>query len=44
MTPGAEFFRQIDPKICTDCGKPMVEMHESYLNQCDKCLSQTEHN
>ncbi|WP_081734156.1 protein YhfH [Halalkalibacter akibai] len=43
MTPTPEQFRNIEPKICTDCGKKIVEMHESYLTQCDKCLSHVEH-
>jgi RNA polymerase subunit RPABC4/transcription elongation factor Spt4 len=43
MTPTPEYFRNIEPKICTDCGKIMEEMHESYLNQCDKCLRLIDH-
>ncbi|MFC0471521.1 protein YhfH [Halalkalibacter kiskunsagensis] len=43
MTPTPEYFRNIDPKKCTDCGKSMEEMHESYLNQCDKCLRLIDH-
>ncbi|MBU8907302.1 protein YhfH [Desertibacillus haloalkaliphilus] len=38
MTPSTEFFRNLPPKTCTDCGSEIDEMHESYHNQCDKCL------
>nr|WP_091656544.1 protein YhfH [Alteribacillus iranensis] len=37
-----EFFRNLPPKQCTDCGEVIEEQHESYMNQCDKCLRQTE--
>ncbi|SDH08677.1 YhfH-like protein [Alteribacillus persepolensis] len=33
-----EFFRNLPPKQCEDCGDVMDEMHESYMNKCDKCL------
>ncbi|MFC5714185.1 protein YhfH [Thalassorhabdus alkalitolerans] len=33
-----EFFRNLPPKMCADCGDEMHEQHESYMNQCDKCL------
>ncbi|MGJ7919441.1 protein YhfH [Neobacillus sp. LXY-4] len=36
-----EFFRNLPPKNCTDCGNPIEEQHECYGNQCEKCLSVT---
>ncbi|RBW67378.1 protein YhfH [Bacillus taeanensis] len=34
-----EFFRNLPPKTCVDCGKKIREQHESYMNQCEHCLS-----
>lgn len=33
-----EFFRNLPPKQCCDCGRIIDEQHESYLNHCDHCL------
>ncbi|WP_245308163.1 protein YhfH [Halalkalibacter urbisdiaboli] len=44
MTPKAESFRVLEPKICTNCGDIIEEMHETYFTQCDKCLRKTPHN
>ncbi|PWA08395.1 YhfH family protein [Pueribacillus theae] len=33
-----EFFRNMPKKRCTECGKEMEEMHESYMNECEHCL------
>lgn len=37
-----EFYRNLPPKICVDCGKVIEEQHESYLAQCNYCLSKTQ--
>jgi Zn finger protein HypA/HybF involved in hydrogenase expression len=34
-----EFFRNIPKKVCADCGQPIEEQAESYLMECDHCLS-----
>lgn len=36
-----EFFRNLPPKKCTECGHEIEEQHECYGNKCDKCLSVT---
>jgi len=32
MTPSTEFFRNLPPKVCTDCGEVIDEQHESYMH------------
>lgn len=34
-----EFFRTLPPKQCAECGQNIQEQHESYLMECDHCLS-----
>ncbi|WP_442857525.1 protein YhfH [Bacillus sp. mrc49] len=34
-----EFFRNLPPKQCTECGTTITEQAESYLLECDHCLS-----
>jgi len=34
-----EFFRELPKKICAECGQIIVEQAESYLMECDRCLS-----
>lgn len=34
-----EFFKSLPPKQCTECGDHIVEQAESYLMECDRCLS-----
>ncbi|HWO97448.1 MAG TPA: protein YhfH [Bacillus sp. (in: firmicutes)] len=34
-----EFYRNLPPKICVDCGHVIIEQHESYLTKCEHCLS-----
>ncbi|PLT33596.1 protein YhfH [Bacillus sp. V5-8f] len=38
MSP-VEFFRKLPPKQCTECGDHIMEQAESYLMECDRCLS-----
>jgi hypothetical protein len=33
-----EFFKNLPPKICCDCGKVVEEQHECYGDKCDKCI------
>jgi hypothetical protein len=37
-----EFFKNLPPKICCDCGEVVEEQHECYGDQCDKCLGLTD--
>jgi ArsR family metal-binding transcriptional regulator len=37
-----EFFRSLPKKECQECGQHMVEQAESYLMECDHCLSKKE--
>ncbi|WP_176222125.1 protein YhfH [Tuberibacillus sp. Marseille-P3662] len=32
-----EFYRNLPPKVCADCGNQIEEQCESYLTQCDHC-------
>lgn len=32
-------FQQTPMQICQECGVPIVEQIESYLSECDRCLS-----
>ncbi|HET7657447.1 MAG TPA: protein YhfH [Bacillales bacterium] len=36
-----EFFKNLPPKVCSECGNRVPEQHESYLNVCDHCLTQS---
>lgn len=38
MNP-VEFFRSLSAKICPECGQEMEEQAESYMMECDQCLS-----
>ena len=38
MSP-VEFFRTLPKKECPECGQHMDEQAESYLMECDRCLS-----
>ncbi|MGE7122092.1 protein YhfH [Peribacillus sp. NPDC046944] len=37
-----EFFNSIPVKYCPECGDHIVEHAESYLMECDRCLSKSE--
>ncbi|HZG71859.1 MAG TPA: protein YhfH [Chondromyces sp.] len=34
-----EFFRQLPNKVCAECGDHIQEQAESYLMECERCLS-----
>ncbi|WP_419882686.1 protein YhfH [Peribacillus sp. B-H-3] len=34
-----EFFRNLPPKTCPECGEHMTEQAESYRVECDSCLA-----
>lgn len=36
-----EFYKNLPPKICCDCGEVVEEQHECYGDKCDKCLGLT---
>ncbi|MFC7365972.1 MULTISPECIES: protein YhfH [Bhargavaea] len=37
MESVVEFFKNLPPKMCADCGEKIEEQHECYSNKCDKC-------
>ena len=37
-----EFFSNIPAKHCPECGDHIVEYAESYLMECDRCLTKRE--
>ena len=37
-----EFFKSIPAKHCSQCGEHVFEQAESYLMECDRCLSKAE--
>ncbi|WP_374721217.1 protein YhfH [Peribacillus tepidiphilus] len=32
-----EFFNNLPPKKCVECGNTIEEQHECYSNKCDSC-------
>lgn len=34
-----EFFRTLSKKVCPECGEHVHEQAESYLMECERCLS-----
>lgn len=36
-----EFYRNLPPKTCSECGNRLSEQHESYLSVCHNCLAKT---
>jgi hypothetical protein len=41
MTP-VDFFKTLPAKQCPECGQIMDEQAESYMMECDHCLSKKE--
>ncbi|MBM7659859.1 DNA-directed RNA polymerase subunit N (RpoN/RPB10) [Bacillus mesophilus] len=37
LIKSTEFFRNLPPKQCMECGKEIDEQHECYMNHCDNC-------
>lgn len=37
LIPVVEFFKNLPPKQCENCGQEIEEMHECYTNHCEKC-------
>lgn len=37
-----EFFKNLPPKECVNCGNKIEEQHECYGNKCDSCLGVTD--
>ncbi len=35
----AEHYRHFEKGICPECGEPIEEQSQAYLNECDHCLS-----
>ncbi|MEG7335204.1 protein YhfH [Bacillus vallismortis] len=33
-----DFFRNLPPKKCAECGKKIDEQHECYINICSDCI------
>jgi DNA-directed RNA polymerase subunit RPC12/RpoP len=42
MIKPLEFFKNLPPKECPECGHHFIEQAESYLMECDYCLSKRE--
>jgi len=38
LVKSTEFFKNLPPKMCTECGKVIVEQHECYGNTCNDCI------
>ena len=38
----SEFSRHLPHKVCPECGEYMNEQEQSYLQECDRCLSKKE--
>ncbi|GER68437.1 hypothetical protein BpJC7_21470 [Weizmannia acidilactici] len=41
MSP-VEFFKTLPAKQCPECGQPIEEQAESYMMECEHCLSKKE--
>ncbi|MDQ0268450.1 protein YhfH [Cytobacillus purgationiresistens] len=39
MKSPVEFFKTLQKKVCPECGQQVSEQAESYLMECDRCLS-----
>ncbi|KAB2330209.1 YhfH family protein [Cytobacillus depressus] len=39
MLKGRESLKVMPKRICAECGQKMNEHTESYLMECDRCLS-----
>ncbi|MFD1739132.1 protein YhfH [Bacillus salitolerans] len=37
LMSSTEFFKNLPPKQCRECGKVMEEQHECYTSQCEDC-------
>ncbi|RAK19500.1 YhfH-like protein [Anoxybacillus vitaminiphilus] len=38
LIKSSEFFKNLPPKKCIECGQEMEEQHECYGNKCNECL------
>ncbi|WP_174730641.1 protein YhfH [Mesobacillus harenae] len=36
-----DFYKNLPPKNCAECGEQIAEQHECYGNKCDSCLDVT---
>ncbi|OIJ18960.1 YhfH family protein [Anaerobacillus alkalidiazotrophicus] len=32
-----EFFKNLPPKLCSNCQQEVNEMHDCYTHKCEKC-------
>ncbi|MFT4414816.1 protein YhfH [Fredinandcohnia humi] len=37
LVKSTEFFKNLPPKKCAECGNNIDEQHECYGNKCDNC-------
>ncbi|OIJ12781.1 YhfH family protein [Anaerobacillus arseniciselenatis] len=37
LQTATDFFKNLPPKQCTNCGNEIDEMHDCYTHQCEKC-------
>ena len=42
LMSSVEFFRSLPKKVCAECGEQMEEQAESYMLECEHCLSKKE--
>ncbi|WP_170006666.1 protein YhfH [Bacillus fonticola] len=40
MKPVLEFFRQLPPKVCHQCGEKIDEQADCYQNTCHRCVDE----
>ncbi|MCH1626838.1 protein YhfH [Ferdinandcohnia quinoae] len=38
LVNSTEFFKNLPPKKCAECGNNIDEQHECYGNKCDNCM------
>ncbi|WP_342511597.1 protein YhfH [Sporosarcina sp. FSL K6-1522] len=38
-----EAIKHYTEKYCTECGKQIIEKHESALYECERCIGKHEH-
>lgn len=38
LTSSTEFFKNLPPKKCAECGTEIDEQHDCYAQECNSCL------
>ncbi|MEW9673183.1 protein YhfH [Ammoniphilus sp. 3BR4] len=42
MTKNLDFYKNIPPKECIECGEHFEEQAESYIYECERCFGRRE--